>query len=117
VGKLDGVPLFPVVECAERLPDRMRGLLGRDGLPEGHALWIRSCGSIHTVGMRFALDLVFLDRRNRVVRVRRNVPPWRFAMGGRGACSVLEVRAGWLPDVARGAQMTLTVGDQAPIVS
>ena len=48
----------------------------------GEALLIERCGSVHTVGMRFALDLVFLDRGWRVVRVARNVGPGRWMVWG-----------------------------------
>lgn len=71
---------------------RMKGLLGRSGLPVGEGLWIRPCSAIHTLGMRFAISVVFLDRALRVVRIVENVPPGRFWVGGgRGAQSVLEL--------------------------
>jgi uncharacterized membrane protein (UPF0127 family) len=75
----------------------MRGLLGRAGLGAGAALLIERCGSVHTVGMRFALDLVFLDSRWRVVRVERAVPPGRWMVwGGWRARRVVESEAGCL---------------------
>jgi uncharacterized membrane protein (UPF0127 family) len=75
----------------------MRGLLGRDDLPVGHGLLIEACGSVHTVGMRFVLDVVFLDAAWCVRRVCRQVPPGRWLVWG-GWCGLraLEVRAGWL---------------------
>lgn len=72
---------------------RMRGLAGLEVLPSGHALRIPRCGSVHTVGMRFPIDVIFLDREDRVVRVARAVPPRRFA-AARRARSVIETRAG-----------------------
>jgi uncharacterized membrane protein (UPF0127 family) len=71
----------------------MRGLAGLDDLPAQHALRIPRCGSVHTFGMRFPIDVVFLDREDRVVRVAREVPPRRFA-GARRARTVIETRAG-----------------------
>ncbi|MBO0702603.1 MAG: DUF192 domain-containing protein, partial [Candidatus Dormibacteraeota bacterium] len=53
------------------------GLLGRDALEPGTGLWIHPCKSIHTFGMRFSIDAVFLDRRHRVVRVVAGLRPWR----------------------------------------
>lgn len=76
--------------------ERMRGLLGRDGLPRGECLLLDPCGAIHTIGMRFALDLVFLDADGRVVGVRRDVRPGRMAWGGWRARTTLEAAAGWL---------------------
>jgi uncharacterized protein len=70
---------------------RLRGLIGRREWPPGVALEIPRCRSVHTFGMRFALDLVWLDARRRVVRVDRGVPPCR-VRGCWGARSVLEIR-------------------------
>jgi uncharacterized membrane protein (UPF0127 family) len=68
---------------------RARGLIGRRSLPPGVALEIPRCRSVHTLGMRFALDLVWLDGERRVVRIDRAVPPWRLR-SCRQARSVLE---------------------------
>lgn len=72
---------------------RMRGLARLDDLPPDEALLIPRCSSVHTFGMRFALDLVFVDRRGRVVRVERDVKPRRLRWVPR-ARSVLETRSG-----------------------
>jgi hypothetical protein len=74
----------------------MRGLLGVPTLPSGEMLLLDPCGAIHTMGMRFVLDVVFLDREWRVVGVRRNLLPGRFAWGGWRARRTLEAAAGWL---------------------
>ena len=77
---------------------RMRGLLGRPPPPKNCALLIERCGSVHTVGMRYPLDLVFLDKKLHVTRVVPNVPPRRlFVGGGWRAAFVLEAAAGGLP--------------------
>lgn len=78
---------------ADRPLLRMRGLLGRRDLSAGEGLLLRPAGSIHTHFMRFAIDIVFLDRDDRVVDVRHEVRPWRMARR-RGARAVLELRAG-----------------------
>lgn len=79
---------------------RLRGLLGRRSLGADAAMLIERCGAVHTVGMRFALDLVFFDRAWRVTRVVRNVPPGRWMVGGGWrAARVLESEAGCV-DVA-----------------
>jgi uncharacterized protein len=83
------------VDVADRGPARTRGLLGRQSLGEGEGLWIVPCEAVHTFGMRFAIDLVFLDRRNVVRKVRSSVPPWRLS-GCLRARSVLELAAGSL---------------------
>jgi hypothetical protein len=83
------------VEQASTPWKRMVGLLGRDTLPPGHALHLSPCGSIHTCGMRFSLDVVFLDGAGTVCRVFRDVRPLRVCSGGRGARSALEMAHGW----------------------
>jgi uncharacterized protein len=71
---------------------RLLGLMGLDDLPAGIGLHLSPARSIHTFGMRFALDLLWLDGAGRVVREDRAVPPRR-VRGCRAARSVIEVRA------------------------
>jgi uncharacterized protein len=72
---------------------RLRGLLGRSGLSSGEGMLLRPASSIHTAFMRFTIDVVFVDRADRVVRVVSDVRPWR-AAACRGARAVLELPAG-----------------------
>jgi uncharacterized membrane protein (UPF0127 family) len=85
------------VEIAATWFRRAFGLMGRTPLPAGHALYLTPCRCVHTFFMRFALDLIFLDGDGRVVRIARQVRPWRAAAGGRGTVGVVEMTAGWLP--------------------
>ncbi len=59
--------------------ERMRGLLWRPPLHVREALIIDRCGSVHTCGMKYALDLVFLDRQSVIRKLLRDVRPWRIA--------------------------------------
>jgi uncharacterized membrane protein (UPF0127 family) len=72
---------------------RRRGLSRLDALPGDHALLIPKCPSVHTFGMRFALDLIWLGKGGVVVRVDRDVPPRRMRICTR-ARSVVETVAG-----------------------
>jgi uncharacterized protein len=81
------------IRVATGLRARLLGLAGLDRAEAGPGLLIPRCASVHTFGMRFALDLVFLDRRGAPVATRRGVPPRRFAFQ-RGAAAVLEVPSG-----------------------
>jgi uncharacterized protein len=78
---------------ADTSKTRGKGLLGRDSLPAGEGLWIIPCQAIHMFFMRFSIDLVYLDRKKSVCKVRSNVGPWRIS-----ACltahSVLELPSG-----------------------
>ncbi len=97
---VDNRVAIPHLLLATTTWQRMRGLLGRRTLEAGWGMYLAPAGSIHTWGMQFALDLIFMDRALRVVRVVRDVPPWRMAWGGRRAWAVIEVAAGWLPAAA-----------------
>lgn len=72
---------------------REKGLLGRDSLAPGEGLWIVPCQAIHMFFMRFSIDLVYIDRRRSVRKVRSNVAPWRISFC-LTAHSVLELPAG-----------------------
>jgi uncharacterized protein len=77
--------------------ERRKGLLGRDRLASGEGLWIVPCEAVHTFGMRFPIDLVYLDRQKRIVKIRSNVGPSRVS-GCLRAHSVIELPAGTVRD-------------------
>ena len=82
--------------CAEVADDgakRRKGLLGRQGLAPGEGLWIMPCEAIHTFGMQFPIDLVYLDRKMCVRKVKGQVRPWRLS-ACLSAHSVLELASG-----------------------
>jgi uncharacterized membrane protein (UPF0127 family) len=89
----------PVV-VAERLRvadthwTRLRGLLGTSALPEGDGLWIRPCRQVHMFGMRYAIDVVFLDAAQTVVGLVPALRPWRVSPLVKAASSVIELPAG-----------------------
>jgi len=72
---------------------RLRGLLGvrsRD-FRNGSGLWIVPCHGVHTLGMGFPIDVVYLDDAKTVIHIQGDLPPWRFAPVRRRAASVLEL--------------------------
>jgi uncharacterized membrane protein (UPF0127 family) len=81
------------LEVADTGPKRNKGLLGRNGLEAGGGLLIVPCESVHTFFMRFPIDLVYLDRGNRVRKVRSAVGPWRVS-ACLSARSIIELPAG-----------------------
>ena len=87
-----------VCEEPETHIEKMRGLLGRDGLPEGRVMLIRDCRLIHTFGMRFPLDVIFVNAYGKVVKTARKLRPGRVAFGGFRARHTIEAQAGWVPD-------------------
>jgi uncharacterized membrane protein (UPF0127 family) len=85
--------LADAAEIADTSAKRRKGLLGREALNPGQGLWIVPCGAIHTFFMRFPIDVVYLDRKKRVKKIRTGVAPWRLS-GCLIAHSVLELPAG-----------------------
>jgi uncharacterized membrane protein (UPF0127 family) len=81
------------LEVADSGAKRNKGLLGRKGLAPGEGLWIMPCESVHTFGMQFSIDLVYLDRKLHIRKVRSSVPPWRVS-ACLSAHSVLELPSG-----------------------
>src|SRR5438045_8256912 len=99
-----GETLASDVSLATTRRERRRGLLGRTHLPLESALVLTPCHSIHTMFMRFAIDVVFVDGEGRILRIVRELPPWRAAWA-RGARAVIELAAGAL------GHTELNVGD------
>jgi len=95
-------------EVADTSSKRRTGLLKHERLEPGEGLWIVPCESVHTFFMKFPIDLVYLDRRRKVKKVRHAVPAWRLS-----AClmahSVLELPAGM------AAETQTAVGDELAI--
>ena len=81
------------VDVAATRAAKRRGLLGRDSLGATEGLLISPCKAVHTVGMRFPIDVVFIDRDGRAVRIVPSLQPWRIAMSAR-AKAVIELAAG-----------------------
>lgn len=81
------------VEVADTSAKRRKGLLGRDTLGRGEGLWIVPCEAIHTCGMRFPIDVLYLDQRRKVRKSCKAVAPWRLSLC-LFAHSVLELPAG-----------------------
>ncbi len=101
--------LAAYMETARSLLDRMKGLLGKSSLQPGEALLIKPCNGIHTFGMRFAIDVVFLDRKNRVVALTENLRPNHMTSLHFRAASVIELPAGTIKatDTEIGSQIEI----------
>lgn len=96
-------------EFAETIWTRLRGLLGRDGLAEGEALYLAPCPQVHMFFMRFAIDVVFVDRGHVVVAVVEELAPWKISAFHGGAHAAIELPAGTL------AAKPVAVGDQLEV--
>ena len=97
--------LADAAELADTSSKRRTGLLKHERLEPGEGLWIVPCESVHTFFMKFPIDLVYLDKRRKVRKVRHAMPAWRLS-----ACltahSILELPAGTV------ARTGTAVGDE-----
>jgi uncharacterized membrane protein (UPF0127 family) len=92
-------------DIADTSQKRRTGLLKHTALNQGEGLWIAPCEAVHTIGMKFPIDVIYLDKKRRILKLRTSMPKWRFSACLR-AHSVLELPAG-------ASQSTQTVvGDQ-----
>jgi len=82
-------------DIADTSAKRRRGLLKHSKLDPGEGLWIAPCEGVHTFGMKFPIDVAFLTRQKKVIKVRPNMVRARLALSLR-AHSVLELPAGML---------------------
>ena len=97
------------IRVAETSLSRLVGLLGKRGLDSGTGLLIIPSQAIHTVAMRFAIDVVFVDRNWRVIHLRPAMVPFRMTGLHWKARCVLELPSGVI------AQTSTVVGDQLSI--
>ena len=87
-------PLAGRVAVAATRASRAVGLLRHRELPHGEGLWIVPSRGVHTCWMRFAIDVVALDRRGRVIDLVENLKPWRMRLPRPGCIGVLELPVG-----------------------
>jgi uncharacterized protein len=87
------LPLATNLKTAHTHWTRLRGLIGvhPDDFRNGTGLWIRPCRGVHTLAMRFSIDVVYLDRAGIVVHLEHDLHPWRFSPIRLQATSVLEL--------------------------
>ena len=106
VNRSSGAVLATTLLPAFDRRSRNDGLLGREGLPSGAALVLAPCQAVHTWFMRFPIDIVFVSKSGRVLKVKRAVGPWRMAIG-LGAFAVMEFSAGGASGVEPGHQLEI----------
>jgi uncharacterized membrane protein (UPF0127 family) len=86
----------------ETFKDRLIGLLGKEHLSVDSGLLITPCNQVHTFFMKFSIDVVFLDRTGKVLKVYSAFPPWRMSMMIWKAKSVLELASGQANSLSMG---------------
>ncbi len=92
----DNQVLLSNLLIADTFLSRLIGLLNRKSLSEEEGLLFPKCSAIHTIGMKFPIDVIFMDRSGRVIKILSEFLPNRVMFWPvRGAYYVLEVKAGW----------------------
>jgi uncharacterized membrane protein (UPF0127 family) len=108
VNSRSGAVVADVVSGAFDSAGRRRGLLGRDAMPAGEALIIAPTNAIHTFFMRFDIDVAFVGRDGRIVKLRPSLRPWRLAAAIR-AFAAVETPAGAFASSSTAAGDTLAL--------
>jgi protein-S-isoprenylcysteine O-methyltransferase Ste14/uncharacterized membrane protein (UPF0127 family) len=110
-----GVVIVERLRVAQTHWSRFKGLLGTKNLPAGDGLWLAPCNQVHMIGMRYPIDIVFLDAERRVLRTISGLQPGRISPRVAGARSVLELPDGTLARAALVEGMQLDIdGDDLP---
>lgn len=97
--------LVPELQITENTLERMRGLLGSQPLNESQGMLIEPCNSVHTFFMGYPLDVVYIDRQQRVCHRVESLKPWRCSAAFK-AVAVVELAAGQIQ------QKNIQLGDQ-----
>ena len=90
--------VIPKVCLTSNMLERMRGLLGRPPLQALEGLLIKPCSSVHTIGMKYSIDLAFLDKQWTVIKTVNTLKPWRMSACP-SAHMVLELIGGSLEQI------------------
>jgi len=94
IDKTRNTVLAEDAKVAVSIVSRIKGLLGRKKLGSGEALIIKRCNAVHTFFMRFAIDILFLDKDNRLVKIIPSFKPFRLTAVYLKAVTTIELPAG-----------------------
>lgn len=97
------------IEVADTFFKRLRGLIGRNNLPQGCGLLIAPCNSIHMFFMKFDIDAVFIDKNFTIKKIVENVKTWTGLAFCFGAWAVVEFSAG------EASRLNLVVGQKLEV--
>jgi uncharacterized protein len=82
------------IKIADGFFDRLRGLMFKRELGEEEGLFMPNCNWVHTLFMRFSLDIVYLNKNNKICHIDVDVKPWRFCLPVFSAKSIIELNSG-----------------------
>jgi hypothetical protein len=109
VATATGTTVAADVAVADNPYRRFMGLMGQRELKDGTGLYLRPCSSIHMFFMRFPIDVAFIDKDDRVVRLYHGLRPWRMSRVVRRAKAAIELPNGALAEAGVGVGDLLTM--------
>ncbi|MBP2632302.1 MAG: hypothetical protein H6Q70_2930 [Firmicutes bacterium] len=83
------------IVVADNFWTRFKGLLGTSSLQESQGLLLCNCNSVHMVGMRYALDIIYLDKAGAILKIVENLNPWQISCCWK-AQDTLEIKSGMI---------------------
>ncbi len=112
INETKGTAVAERLEIADSFWTRLWGLMLRRELPAGQGMLLRPSASIHTAFMRFAIDVVFVDAENTVVKVVEDLKPFRVAFAAAHSALELPTGAAAAARVARGDRLALELVEE-----
>lgn len=108
-----GTVLGEAIEVAATAVQRVKGLLGRECLLDGQGLLFKSCSSLHTFFMQFPIDIVFTDKKGKVLKVAASVGPFSLVAAPLRAFYAIELPAGavWRSKTQKGDRLLFSEED------
>jgi uncharacterized membrane protein (UPF0127 family) len=106
-----GIDIASKAQIAASMGQRIKGLLGRAGLEPDEAMVLKPCTSVHTIFMRFPIDVLFLDKNMQIIRLIQNMPPYRLSPFVWASHLAIELPAGKI------SQTNTQLGDRVRIQS
>lgn len=106
INQTKGTVLAENILLADSILKRIKGLLGKASFNKGQALIIKPCNSIHTFFMRFSIDVLFIDKNNKVIQALSGIKPFKLTRIYLQADYVIELPSGTIKD------SLTSVGDQ-----
>ena len=114
VNQTRGTVLADRAELADNLWTRFMGLMGRSELRPGGGLVLKPGGGIHMWFMRMPLDVIHVDKRDRVTHVLRGIKPWRFGPLFVGGKIAVELAVGTARETQVGDQIVVELVQTSP---
>ena len=109
INKTKNIILAENVTIANTVSKRIRGLLGREDFNQGEALIIKPCNSIHTCFMRFPIDVLFVDKGNKVIQAISSITPFHFTNIYFRAAFAIELPFGTIQSTSTSENDTISL--------